>query len=348
MAKKKTNKEAKETPDASALSVAMASIRKKYPEAAVGTLSETEVAEPEIISTGSLNLDNALGCGGIALGRMYEIFGPEAGGKSTLTYSIIKQAIAKGYKCLFVDAERTVSKKFLESLGINMEYVVLVQGYTGEQNLDIAEDLLRTGEFAVCVVDSVTALLPTAEAEQDSIGDNNMGLQGRLNSKMCRNFTPIIGQTGTALLLINQLRSNIGSYGGGLITTGGNSIPFYCTGRIKVTGGRAKDSRIKDPLSGDVVGHRVTFEVVKNKLGTPFKQAEVDLIYGKGYDTYGEVLDLAVDMGLIDKKGAWFAFEGENFAQGRPKAVVYLTENEEFYQKVRGEVTKVLGLWQDE
>lgn len=327
---------------AKALEVAIKGLKNRFGDASIAPLTQASVGY-DIISTGSFSLDSALGVGGFARGRLYELFGMPASGKSTLAFSVIREATKKGIHCLYLDVERALDKQLLSKMGIDTDYVMLVHAFTGEEYLDIAETLLSTGAFGVCILDSITSLLPTAEADQDSFGDQSMGLLGRLTSKMCRKIIPLAGRTNTLLMVINQLRDTIGSYGHGPTTTGGKSIPFYATGRIKVAGGSAKASRIENS-DGLVIGHRVEFEVVKNKLAAPFRSAEVDLIYGEGYDTYGEILDLSVDMGLIDKAGAWYSYNGAQLGQGRDKTLLNLKKDQELCDKLRVEIAKILNL----
>jgi len=326
-----------------ALEVAMDSLRKKFGDESISLLTDMKSRSYDIISTGSLSLDSALGVGGLVRGRLYEFYGPPAGGKSTLAYSTIREATNKGIQCLYIDVERTIDAKLLASMGVNTDLVRVVYGYTGEEYLDKTDAMMATGEFGICVIDSITALLPSAEAEQESYGDQSMGLLGRLTSKMCRNLIPLAGRTNTALIVINQLRETIGGYGNPEVTTGGKSIGFYSTSRIRVSGGKAKSSRILDPDSGFVSGHRVSFFIEKNKLAAPYRTCEVDLIYGKGYDTIGEILDLGVDMGFVDKGGAWYKY-GEDKIQGRDAARNYFIKNTDKYAQLRVNVAKILGV----
>jgi len=326
-----------------ALEVAMECLRKKFGDESISLLTDMKLRSHDVISTGSLSLDSALGVGGIVRGRLYEFFGPPAGGKSTLAFSTMREATKKGIQCLYVDVERTLDANLLAAMGVDTDLVRVIYGYTGEEYLDKTDAMIATGEFGLCVIDSITALLPTAEAEQESYGDQSMGLLGRLTSKMCRKTIPLVGRTNTGLIVINQLRETIGGYGNPEVTTGGKSIGFYSTARIRVSGGKAKSSRILDPVSGFVRGHRVSFFIEKNKLAAPYRTCEADLIYGKGYDTVGEVLDLGVDMGFVDKGGSWYTY-GDNKIQGKESVIKYLVENTDKYTKLRADVAKMLGV----
>lgn len=330
--------------DLAALELAKKAIEKKYGDV-VSTLADHGDMDIPTVSTGCLSLDLALGCGGMGLGRVYEIYGPNSGGKSTLGVNVVIQAQRRGLRCCYIDAEHAVDPKLFRAYGVNTEDLVLVQGYDGEENLDILERFIKTGAFSVAVIDSVSALIPRDEAEAD-IDKDQMALQARLMSKALRKITPIANQTQTLLIFINQLRMKIGGYGNPETTTGGEALAFYATGRISVRGPEAKSRRIEDDITGEVIGHKAEFEVVKNKLAAPYKKAEVRLIYGKGYDAAWEVLDMASSLGVIDKKGSWYKYEDDNIAQGEANAVAFLKdpENAELYQKIRGEVIDRIGL----
>lgn len=327
-----------------ALELAKKAIEKKYGDV-VSTLADHGDMSIPTISTGCLSLDLALGNGGMALGRIYEIYGPNSGGKSTLAVNVVIQAQRRDLRCCYIDAEHAVDPKLFKAYGVDTKTLQLVQGYDGEENLDILERLIKTEAFSVAVIDSVSALLPRAESESD-IDKDQMALQARLMSKALRKITPIANQTQTLLIFINQLRMKIGSYGNPETTTGGESLGFYSTGRISVRGPEARSRRLVDPITGEVFGHTTEFEIVKNKLAAPFKKAQIKLIYGKGYDACWEVLDMASSLGILDKSGAWYKYKGENIAQGELKALDYLTdpENKEVYKEIRAEVVSMLGL----
>lgn len=326
------------------LNLAIKAIEKKY-GSVVSNLADHGDMRIPTVSTGSLGLDIALGCGGMGLGRIYEIFGPAGGGKSTLAVNVVIQAQKRGMGCLYVDAEHAIDPGLLRAYGVNTKDLKIIQGYDGEGNLDILERLVKTGSFKVAVVDSVSALIPRAEATVD-IDTEQMGKHGKLMSKALRRITPIANQTGTLIIFINQLRMKIGGYGNPETTTGGESIPFYSTGRISVRGPEAVKRRIADEVTGEIIGHRTVFEIVKNKLAAPFKKSEINLIYGKGYDIYREVLDIATDLGIIDKSGSWYKYMGESIGQGESKVIEYLKseENKKVYKEICDKVIESTGL----
>lgn len=327
-----------------AVEIALKSLSKKFGDRAVSWLSDSHENEKVVIPTGSLRLDDALGTGGITLGRFWEFYGPQQSGKTTLAFSIMNQAIKLGKKCIFVDAEHTLDKSLLEKMGVDLSKVVIVDAYNAEDILDITEALISTGEFALCVIDSIGALQPTAEANLESFSDNPaMGLHPRLMSKMCRSFVPLTARTNTGLILINQIRTNLGAYGAPETTPGGNALAHAWSGRIRVSGGAVKGRQIKDD-NGHAIGHRMKFEITKNKLAVPFREAEVDLIWGKGFQLDGEIVDLAVEMGLIDQAGAWFSYNGEKIGQGRAKAVETIAENTQLRQELLNQICKLLGI----
>lgn len=326
------------------LEIAKRAIIKKYGDV-VSTLEQHGDMHIPSISTGCLSLDIALGCGGMGLGRIYEIYGPNSGGKSTLAVNVVIQAQRRGLKTCYIDAEHAVDPKLFRSYGVDTKELEIVQGYDGEENLDILERFVKTGAFSVVVIDSVSALLPRVEAEAD-MDENQMALQARLMSKALRKITPIANQTQTLLIFINQLRHKIGGYGNPEVTSGGEALAFYATGRVSVRGPESKARRLVDGTSGEVYGHTTEFEIIKNKLAAPFKKAEVKLIYGKGYDAQWEVLDMATSLGILDKSGAWYKYEGNNIAQGELNAVAFLKDdaNSDFYKKIREEVINRIGL----
>lgn len=311
-------------------------VTKKY-GTVVFTVEDHEDNTIPTISTGCISLDLALGCGGMALGRVYEIFGPNSGGKSTLSVNVIIQAQRRGLRCCYVDAEHAVDPKLFRAYGANTKELELIQGYDGEENLDILERFVRTGAFSVAVVDSVSALIPRSEAESD-IDKDHMAPQAKLMSKALRKLIPIANKTQTLLIFINQLRHKIGGYGNPEITTGGESLAYYTTGRISVRGPESKARRLVDDISGNVYGHTTEFEVIKNKLAPPFKKANIKLIYGVGYDAYWEVLDQSAGIGLINKTGSWYKYKDENIGQGEANAVTFLKNNVEIYNEIKDEL----------
>ena len=326
------------------LNLAMKAIEKKY-GSVISSLADHGDMRIPTVSTGSLGLDLALGCGGMGLGRVYEVFGPAGGGKSTLAVNVIIQAQRRGMTCVYIDPEHAVDPQLFKAYGADTKELKLVQGYDGESNLDILERLVKTGAFKVAVVDSVSALIPRAEADV-GIETEQMGKHGKLMSKALRRITPIANQTGTLIIFINQLRMKIISFGNPETTTGGESLPFYSTGRISVRGPEAVKRRIADEITGEIIGHRTVFEVVKNKLAAPFKKSEINLIYGQGYDIHREVLDIATDLGTIDKSGSWYKYMGESIGQGESKVVEYLKsdENKQIYKEICDKVIESTGL----
>ena len=324
------------------LDLAKKAIIKKY-GSIVSTLGEQGDLVIETVSTGCLGLDIALGRGGVAKGRIYELFGEPSCGKTTLAMSVMAQAQKRGMKCCFCDAEHAADPKLFESMGVNINDVELIRAFMGDDNLDAVETLVKTGEIDVAVVDSVSALIPKAEATS-AIADEHIGLLARLMSKAMRRFSPLASETNTLIIFINQIRVKIGSWGDPTTTTGGSALDFYATGRIQVSGGAYKSQRIVDPISGEVIGHKTTFDIKKNKLAPPYRKAEVPLIYGVGYDVHREVLVLAEGLGLIEKRGAYYYYGGDKFAQGEENAVAYLVGNEDFYNILRDEIIEITGL----
>jgi recombination protein RecA len=348
MAKKGKNKVEKvkkvKVANSDSLSLIKKAITKKYGNV-ISKLSDHEDMIIKTLSTGSISLDVALGRGGMALGRLYEIFGPNSGGKSTLAANVVIQAQKRGLKCCYVDAEHAVDPLLFKSYGVDIEKLDLIQAFNGEENLDVLEMLISSGDYKVAVVDSVSSLIPSSEADSE-IGDDHIALLARLMSKATRRFTPLANKTGCLMIFINQLRMKVGSYGNPETTTGGEALAFYTTGRISIRGPEAKSRRIVDKTIGEVVGHTTEFEVVKNKLAAPFKKASIDLIYGKGYDTYKEVLNLGVDLAIIDKSGSWHKYNDENFANGEENATAFLRDpaNEELYNEIRDKIIGMVGL----
>lgn len=326
------------------LELAKKAITKKYGNV-VSLLEDHGDMFIPTVSTGCLSLDLALGCGGMGLGRVYEIFGPNSGGKSTLGVNVVIQAQRRGLRCCYIDAEHAVDPKLFRSYGVNTKELELVQGYDGEENLDILERFIKTDAFSVAVIDSVSALIPRSEAEAD-IDKESIGRHAKLMSKALRKISPIANQTQTLLIFINQLRMKIGVYGNPETTTGGEGLGFYATGRISVRGPEVRSRRLTDPVTDEVFGHTTVFEIIKNKLAAPFKKAEVKLIYGEGYDAHWEILDMATSLGIIDKTGAWYKYNDDNIANGERNAVQFLKEkdNKKIYDGIRVEVIKQVNL----
>lgn len=324
------------------LEIAKKAIIKKY-GSVITTLKDHEDMNIKTLSSGSISLDLALGRGGFALGRVYEIFGPNSSGKTTLSVSVIIEAQHRKMKCAMIDAEHAVDPVLFKNYGVDVDDLIIVQGFDGEGNLDILENLIRSGGVDVAVVDSVSSLIPRMEVERD-VDQDTMAALARLMSKALRRLVPLANRTNTLLIFINQLRMKLGSYGSPFITTGGEALGFYSTGRISIRGPESKKRRIVDDVVGEVIGHVSEFEVIKNKLAPPFRKASIKLIYGEGYDKYNEVLDIALSFGIVDKTGAWYKYNGESFAQGEDKAVLYLKENEKVYNEIRNKVLDQVGL----
>ncbi len=298
--------------------------------------------DPDIISTGCIGLDNALGiAGGLERGLIAEFFGPEASGKSFLAYSVVKEASKLGHKCAIIDAEHSIDPKLLRNVGLDVNKVLIVDGApTGEANLDIAQKLMETREFAVVLIDSVAALLPDARAAAD-LTQQFMGLHARLMSAGLQKLASVVRATNTLLIFVNQIRFKIGAYGDPEITTGGTALPFYASYRIRVSGGKSKKSRLLDEGTGEIYGHRTKFFIQKNKRSAPYRSAEVDLIYGVGYDTVGEIVDLSVDMGIIEKGGAWFNY-GDYKWQGRNRAKLALMSDAALKTELETKIREVI------
>jgi len=323
------------------LKVVQNAIEKEYGPV-IKWLGDAADFNPEIISTGSIGLDNALGTGGLERGLIAEFFGPEASGKSFLGYSVIKEACKLGHKCAIIDAETTLDPRLLIKVGLPADRVQIIDGAaTGEQNLSIAQKLMETGEFAVVLIDSVAALLPDARADAD-YDQQFMGLHARLMSAGLQKLVPVVKRTNTLLIFVNQIRFKIGTYGNPETTTGGNALLFYASYRIHVSGGKAKSSRLADKGSGEVYGHRTKFFTEKNKRSAPYRAAEVDLIYGMGYDTVGEIIDLGVDVGLIEQGGAWFNYN-EHKWQGKEKAKLALHADPALYEELETKLRAIIS-----
>jgi recombination protein RecA len=342
MAKKKDKVEPKQK---SALDLQKQAIIKKYGEGVVSYLGDHEDLQIDAVSTGCLSLDSSLGNGGCARGRLYEFYGPNSSGKSTLALSVCMQALMRNMEVVYIDAEHALDPKLVRNMGaevnINPDRMCLIQAFTGDDNLEIAEKLMKTSEVDVCVVDSVSSLLPKSMAEGE-IGDNYIGLLARLMSKACLKLTPVANRTNTLLIFINQIRHSIGKWGDDRVPTGGEALSFYATGRVKVEGGESKNSRIIGD-EGIVIGHESSFQVVKNKLAAPWRSAKINLIYGRGYDFISEVVTLAVDFGLIEKSGNWYVYEEEK-CNGKGALVNIFRENTEMYNELRVKVKEMLGL----
>jgi len=321
-----------------AVEQAISQIERQFGRGSIMKMGEERVIDIPAISTGSLALDIALGIGGVPRGRVLEVFGPESSGKTTLALHIAAEAQAKGGMVAFVDAEHALDVGYARKLGVDVDSLLVSQPDTGEQALDIGEILVRSGGIDVLIVDSVAALVPRAEIEGD-MGDHHMGLQARLMSQALRKLTAAISKSKTCVIFINQIRMKIGvMFGNPETTTGGNALKFYSTLRLDIR-------RIGAIKEGDqVVGNRTRVKVVKNKIAPPFKEAEFDLIYGHGISKEGDILDLGVSLGIVEKNGAWFSFGEERIGQGRQNVKRFLAENTDIRDKIRQLVIEKSGL----
>lgn len=312
-----------------ALEAAMLQIQKQFGQGAIMKLGDNGAHyNVESISTGSMSLDLATGIGGIARGRITEIYGPESSGKTTLTLHIIAQAQKNGGKAAFIDAEHALDPEYAKNLGVNIDELLVAQPDTGEQGLEICEMLVRSGALDIVVIDSVAALVPKAEI-QGEMGDSHIGLQARLMSQALRKLAGVINKSNTSVVFINQLREKVGvMFGSPEVTTGGRALKFYSTMRLDVR-------KVESIKSGDaVLGSKTRVKVVKNKVAPPFKQAEFDIMYGRGISREGDVLDCAVEAKLVEKAGSWYSFDGNRIGQGRENVKTYLSEHVETLEKL--------------
>lgn len=326
-----------------ALDLALSQIEKQFGKGSIMRLGAKEALVPvAVIPTGSLALDAALGVGGVPRGRVIEIFGPEASGKTTLALQVVAEAQKQGGMAAFVDAEHALDPAYASRLGVDIDNLLVSQPDYGEQALEIAEALVRSSAIDVLVVDSVAALVPKAELDGE-MGEPSMGLQARLMSQALRKLTAIVSKSQTCLIFINQIREKIGvMFGNPETTTGGRALKFYSSMRLDIR-------RIAALKDGDVViGNRTRCKVVKNKLAAPFRDAEFDILYGEGISREGDLLDLAVAKNVVEKTGTWFSFRNERIGQGRDNSRVFLKENKDIRDKLELEVRKVLGLPQQE
>jgi recombination protein RecA len=327
------------TPDKEkAVETAISQIERQFGKGSIMKLGGKVVVDIPAIPTGSLALDKALGIGGIPRGRVSEIYGPESSGKTTLALHVVAEAQKQGGIAAFIDAEHALDTAYAKKLGVNCDELLVSQPDTGEQALEIADMLVRSGAIDVLVVDSVAALVPRAEIEGE-MGDSHMGLQARLMSQALRKLTGTISKTMTSVIFINQIRMKIGvMFGNPETTTGGNALKFYASVRIDIR----RQAAIKE--GQETVGNRTKAKVLKNKMAPPFKEAEFDIMYGEGISSTGEVLDIGVDAGVIEKSGSWYAYDGERIGQGRENVKRFFKENPEVFNLVMGKVKEAIGL----
>jgi recombination protein RecA len=321
-----------------ALEMALGQIEKQFGKGSIMRLGENAHMQIEVIPTGALALDVALGVGGLPRGRIVEIFGPESSGKSTLAMHVVAEAQRNGGACAYIDAEHAMDPVYARAIGVNIDELLISQPDTGEQGLEIADMLVRSGALDVIVVDSVAALVPRAEIEGE-MGDSHVGLQARLMSQALRKLTANLNRSKTIAVFINQLREKIGvMFGSPETTPGGRALKFYSSVRLDIR----RIESLKD--GAEVVGNRTRVKVVKNKTAPPFKQAEFDIMYGKGISREGSVIDLGVDLGIIKKSGAWFTYEGEQLGQGREKAKEFLAASPELMVEITDKVMRKAGI----
>jgi len=324
---------------AKALQAALAQIEKQFGKGSIMRLGEGEaIRDIEVVSTGSLGLDIALGVGGLPRGRVVEIYGPESSGKTTLTLQVIAEMQKQGGVSAFIDAEHALDAQYAEKLGVNLQDLLISQPDTGEQALEIVDALVRSGAVDLIVVDSVAALTPKAELEGD-MGDSLPGLQARLMSQALRKLTASIQKTNTMVIFINQIRMKIGvMFGSPETTTGGNALKFYASVRLDIR-------RIGSIKKGDdVIGNETKVKVVKNKVAPPFKTAEFDILYGEGISREGEIIDMGVEAKVIEKSGAWYAYNGEKIGQGKDNAREFLRENHGLAVEIENRVREAVGI----
>ena len=316
----------------SALDTALSQIEKAYGKGSVMKLGQREIIDIEAIPTGSLGLDMALGIGGLPKGRVIEIFGPESSGKTTLTLHAIAECQKQGGTCAFIDAEHALDPGYARKLGVNLDDLVVSQPDTGEQALEIADTLVRSGAIDLLIVDSVAALVPKAEIEGD-MGDSHMGLQARLMSQALRKLTASVARSNSTMIFINQIRMKIGvMFGNPETTTGGNALKFYSSVRMDIR----RVGSIKD--KDEVIGNHTKVKIVKNKVAPPFKIVEFDIMYNEGISKLGEIIDLGVKAGFIDKSGAWFSYNGEKIGQGRENVKKFLNDKSDIATEIENKI----------
>ena len=323
------------------LDMALAQIDKQFGKGAIMKMGDKTTMSIEAVSTGALPLDLALGIGGLPRGRVTEIYGPESSGKSTLAMHVVAEAQRNGGTCAYIDAEHAMDPVYARAIGVDIDQLLISQPDTGEQALEICDMLVRSGAIDVVVIDSVAALTPRAEIEGD-MGDSHVGLQARLMSQALRKLTGNLNKTKTICIFINQLREKIGvMFGSPETTPGGRALKFYSSVRLDIR----RIESLKD--GAEVVGNRTRVKVVKNKVSPPFRQAEFDIMYGKGISREGALLDMSVDLGVVNKSGAWFTYEGEQLGQGRENSKNFLTANPEVMMEISDKVMIACGLKAD-
>src|SRR5688572_26394840 len=327
------------TEKAKALQAALAQIEKQFGKGSIMRLGEGEVIEDiEVVSTGSLGLDAALGVGGLPRGRVVEIYGPESSGKTTLTLQVIAEMQKLAGTCAFIDAEHALDTAYAQKLGVNLQELLISQPDTGEQALEIVDSLVRSGAVDLIVIDSVAALTPKAEIEGE-MGDSLPGLQARLMSQALRKLTATIKKTNCTVIFINQIRMKIGvMFGSPETTTGGNALKFYASVRLDIR----RTGTIKK--GEESIGNETKVKVVKNKVAPPFKTAEFDILFGEGISRHGEIIDMGVNARILEKSGAWYAYNGEKIGQGRDNAREFLRENPELAREIENKVRESLGI----
>ena len=325
-----------------ALEAAVTQIERAFGKGSIMRLGQREVVEADVVPTGSISLDIALGIGGLPRGRVVEIYGPESSGKTTLALHALAEAQKLGGTCAFIDAEHALDPIYANKLGVNTDELLLSQPDTGEQALEIADTLVRSAAFDVLVIDSVAALVPRSELEGE-MGDHHVGLQARLMSQALRKLTASVSKSNTTIIFINQIRIKIGvMFGNPETTTGGNALKFYSSVRLEIR----RIGAIKD--RDEVIGNQTRVKVVKNKLAPPFKMVEFDIIYGEGISKTGEILDLGVTAGMVEKSGSWFSYNSERIGQGRENAKAYLKEHPDVAARIEAMIRQDGGLTSDD
>ena len=325
-----------------ALEAAVTQIERAFGKGSIMRLGQREVVEADVVPTGSISLDIALGIGGLPRGRVVEIYGPESSGKTTLALHALAEAQKLGGTCAFIDAEHALDPIYANKLGVNTNELLLSQPDTGEQALEIADTLVRSAAFDVLVIDSVAALVPRSELEGE-MGDHHVGLQARLMSQALRKLTASVSKSNTTIIFINQIRIKIGvMFGNPETTTGGNALKFYSSVRLEIR----RIGAIKD--RDEVIGNQTRVKVVKNKLAPPFKMVEFDIIYGEGISKTGEILDLGVTAGMVEKSGSWFSYNSERIGQGRENAKAYLKEHPDIAARIEAMIRQDGGLTSDD